>query len=168
MVNQLVSPSRRAILGAAGTLAAWSFMPRFAQAAAGRDPRFVVIILRGALDGLTAVPPLGDPSYHELRQAIALNGQGSGSGAVGPQTALKLDGFFGLDPSMPNFARLYGVNQAAVVHACATAYRERSHFDGQDVLESGYPGPGHTESGWLNRLLLTLPQGDRVAPGGST
>ena len=126
MVNQLVSPSRRAILGAAGTLAAWSFMPRFAQAAAGRDPRFVVIILRGALDGLTAVPPLGDPSYHELRQAIALNG----AGANGPQTALKLDGFFGLDPSMPNFARLYHANQAAVVHACATAYRDRSHFDG--------------------------------------
>src|SRR5476649_2980692 len=105
MANQLVSPSpsfpsRRALLGSAGALFTWSFMPRFAQAAAGRDPRFVVIILRGALDGLTAVPPIGDPSYHELRQAIALNGPGSGSGAVGPQTALKLDNFFGLDPSM--------------------------------------------------------------------
>src|SRR5471032_3404858 len=168
MVNQLVSPSRRAILGAAGTLAAWSFMPRFAQAAAGRDPRFVVIILRGALDGLTAVPPLGDPSYHELRQAIALNGPGSGPNANGPQTALKLDGFFGLDPSMPNFARLYHANQAAVVHACATAYRDRSHFDGQDVLESGYPTPGRVESGWLNRLLLTLPKGGRVGAASSS
>src|SRR5476651_1234980 len=100
MTNQLLSPSRRAILGAAGTLCAWSFMPRFAQAAAGRDPRFVVIILRGALDGLTAVPPIGDPSYKELRQAIALS-------ASGPTPALKLDNFFALDPSMPNFARLY-------------------------------------------------------------
>jgi uncharacterized protein (DUF1501 family) len=160
MANNLVSPSRRAILGAAGTLCAWSFMPRFAQAAAGRDPRFVVIILRGALDGLTAVPPLGDPSYKALREGIALS-------ATGPQAALRLDGFFGLDPSMPNFARLYHANQAAVVHACATAYRDRSHFDGQDVLESGFPGPGRVASGWLNRLLLTLPQGERVAPGTS-
>jgi uncharacterized protein (DUF1501 family) len=54
------------------------------------------------------------------------------------------------------------------VHACATAYRDRSHFDGQDVLESGYPAPGHVESGWLNRLLLTLPHGERVSPGVAT
>jgi uncharacterized protein (DUF1501 family) len=69
---------------------------------------------------------------------------------------------------MPNFARLYHANQAAIVHACATAYRDRSHFDGQDVLESGYPSPGHVESGWLNRLLLTLPKGEKVAPGVAT
>ena len=136
-------------------------MPRFAHAAGGRDPRFVVIILRGALDGLTAVPPIGDPSYKELRQSIALT-------MDGPHPALRLDGFFALDPSMPNFARLYHANQAAVVHACATAYRDRSHFDGQDVLELGYPAPGHVESGWLNRLLLTLPKGEKVAPGAAT
>jgi uncharacterized protein (DUF1501 family) len=160
MANLLAAPSRRALLGGVGALSAWSFMPRFAQAAAGRDPRFVVIILRGALDGLTAVPPVGDPSYRELRQSIAVT-------MDGPHPALRLDGFFALDPSMPNFARLYHANQAAVVHACATAYRDRSHFDGQDVLESGYPGPGHVETGWLNRLLLTLPQGERVSPGKS-
>lgn len=158
MAPELASPSRRAILGAAGTLAAWSFMPRLASAAGGRDPRLVVIVLRGALDGLTAVPPVGDPSYQALRQSIALS-------VVGPQPALKLDGFFALDPSMPNFARLFRANQAAVVHACATSYRERSHFDGQDVLESGYPAPGRVDSGWLNRLLATLPKGERVAPG---
>ena len=152
------APSRRAVLGAAGALFAWNFMPRFAHAAGGRDPRFVVIILRGALDGLTAVPPIGDPSYKDLRQSIALT-------MDGPHPALRLDGFFALDPSMPNFARLYHANQAAVVHACATAYRDRSHFDGQDVLESGYPSPGHVESGWLNRLLLTLPKGEKVPPG---
>jgi hypothetical protein len=153
--------SRRAILGGAGALFAWNFMPRIAYAAGGGDPRFVVIILRGALDGLTAVPPIGDPSYKELRQSIALT-------MDGPHPALKLDGFFALDPSMPNFGRLYHANQAAIVHACATAYRDRSHFDGQDVLESGYPSPGHVESGWLNRLLLTLPKGDKVAPGAAT
>lgn len=157
MAYQLASPSRRALLGSAVALCAWSFMPRLAQAA-GRDARFVVIVLRGALDGLTAVPPVGDPSYRELRQSIAVT-------TNGPQPALKLDNFFALHPSLPNFARLYHANQAAVVHACATAYRERSHFDGQDVLESGYPSPGRVESGWLNRLLLTLPKGERVAPG---
>jgi uncharacterized protein (DUF1501 family) len=156
MTYQPAASSRRALLGSAGALCAWSFMPRLAQAAAGRDPRFVVIILRGALDGLTVVPPIGDPSYRELRQSIALT-------TSGPNAALALDNFFALDPSMPNFARLYRANQAAVVHACATAYRDRSHFDGQDVLESGYPGPGHTETGWLNRLLLALPKGERVS-----
>ncbi len=161
MAYNIASPSRRALLGGAGALFSSAFMPRFAQAAGGRDPRFVVIILRGALDGLTAVPPIGDPSYKELRQSIALT-------TNGPNPALKLDGFFALDSSMPNFARLYHANQAAVVHACATAYRDRSHFDGQDVLESGYPGPGHTETGWLNRLLLTLPKGEHVMPGAAS
>jgi uncharacterized protein (DUF1501 family) len=161
MAYQAFRPSRRAVLGGAGALFSWTFMPRFAQAAGGRDPRFVVIILRGALDGLTAAPPIGDPSYKELRQSIALT-------LDGPTPALKLDGFFALDPSLPNFARLYRANQAAIVHACATAYRDRSHFDGQDVLESGYPAPGHVESGWLNRLLVALPKGERVAPGAAS
>src|SRR5260370_13737906 len=133
-------------------------MPPFGEEGGGRDPRFVRIIRRGALDGLTAGPPIGDPSYKELRQSIALT-------MDGPHPVLRLDGFFALDPSMPNFARLYHANQAAVVYACATAYRDRSHFDGQDVLESGYPSPGHVESGWLNRLLLTLPKGEKVPAG---
>jgi uncharacterized protein (DUF1501 family) len=155
---EFITPSRRAVLGAAGSLFAWAFMPRFAHAAGGRDPRFVTIILRGALDGLTAVPPLGDPDYQALRQSIALT-------ADGPTPALPLDGFFALHPSMPTFGRLYRAGQAAVIHASATAYRDRSHFDGQDVLESGYPVPGRVESGWLNRLLQGLPRGERIAPG---
>ena len=146
---------RRTVLGATGALFSWAFMPRFAQAAGARDPRLVVIILRGALDGLTAVPPIGDPSYEGLREQIAFEFDGSNK-------ALRLDNFFGLHPSMPNFARLYGDKQAAIVHASATAYRDRSHFDGQDVLESGFPTPGHTDSGWLNRLLAGLPKGERV------
>ena len=157
MTCELITPSRRAVLGASGAMFAWAFMPRFAHASGGRDPRFVTIILRGALDGLTAVPPIGDPDYQSLRQAIALS-------TTGPNPVLPLDGFFALHPSMPNFARLYKAGQAAVVHASATAYRDRSHFDGQDVLESGFETPGHTETGWLNRMLVGLPQGGKVAP----
>jgi uncharacterized protein (DUF1501 family) len=74
-----------------------------------------------------------------------------------------LDSFFALHPSMPEFARMYGARQAAVVHAVATPYRERSHFDGQDVLESGFAGPGRVQSGWLNRALQALPHGERAA-----
>lgn len=160
MLCEHINPTRRAVLGASGALFAWAFMPKFAHAAGGRDPRFITIILRGALDGLTAVPPVGDPDYEGLRQSIALRTDGD-------NPALPLDGFFALHPSMPNFQRMFQAKQAAVVHASATAYRERSHFDGQDVLESGYPSPGHVETGWLNRLLEGLPAGERIAPGPS-
>lgn len=158
MLCEQISPTRRAVLGASGALFAWAFIPRFAHAAGGRDPRFVTIILRGALDGLTAVPPIGDPDYEALRQQSAMRIDGA-------NPALPLDGFFALHPSMRNFQRLFRAGQAAVVHASATAYRDRSHFDGQDVLESGFPSPGHVETGWLNRLLEGLPAGERVAPG---
>ena len=73
MLCENLNPTRRAILGASGALFAWAFMPKFAHAAQGRDPRFVTIILRGALDGLTAVPPVGDPDYEGLRQQIAMH-----------------------------------------------------------------------------------------------
>lgn len=153
-----VPPSRRAILGTAGALFAWGAIPRTAYAAPGaRDARLVVVILRGALDGLSAVAPLGDPAYADLRPGIALTRDG-------PAAALPLDGFFALHPALPTFARLYAARQALVVHAAATGYRERSHFDGQDVLESGQPSPGHTASGWLNRLVAALPAGEGIPP----
>ena len=117
------------------------------------------MILRGALDGLSAVAPIGDPDYAALHGELALQFDGA-------HPALALDSFFGLNPAMPNFARLYGAKQAIAVHACATNYRERSHFDGQDVLESGMPGPGQVQSGWLNRAIAALPKGERVARGG--
>ncbi|MFK3780310.1 DUF1501 domain-containing protein [Agrobacterium sp. NPDC089420] len=162
MLCEHLSPTRRAVLGASGALFAWAFMPRFAHAAGGRDPRFVTIILRGALDGLTAVPPVGDPDYEALRQQIALRTEGS-------NPALELDGFFALHPSLRNFQRLYRKGEAAIVHASATGYRDRSHFDGQDVLESGFSTPGHVETGWLNRLLEQMPAGETISPasGGS-
>ena len=151
-------PSRRAILGTAGALFAWGAIPRTAYAAPGaRDARLVVVILRGALDGLSAVAPLGDSGYADLRPGIALTRDG-------PAAALPLDGFFALHPALPTFARLYAARQALVIHAAATGYRERSHFDGQDVLESGQPGPGHTASGWLNRLVA-VGVGERLPDG---
>jgi uncharacterized protein (DUF1501 family) len=155
MLCETSRPSRRALLGASGALFAWSFMPRAASAAGTRDPRFVAIVLRGALDGLSAVAPVGDPDYAALRQSIALS-------LSGETPALPLDGFFALHPAMPNFARLYAAKQALVVHAVATPYRQRSHFDGQDVLESGLPGLGRVDSGWLNRALSALPPGQRI------
>ena len=150
-----ICPSRRRILGGAGAFFAWSMAPKYAFAAGGRDPRFIVVVLRGAMDGMSAVAPLGDPDYLRLRETIALN-----TGTATP--ALPLDSFFALHPAMPNVARLYAAKQALAVHAVATGYRERSHFDGQDVLESGQPGPGLTRSGWLNRVLENLPAGERI------
>jgi uncharacterized protein (DUF1501 family) len=153
------SPTRRALLTASGALFAWSYLPRFARAADNRDPRLIVIILRGALDGLSAVAPVGDPDYAGLHGDLAL-------ALSGPHPALPLDHFFAINPAMTTFARLYQKGQAAIVHAVATGYRDRSHFDGQDVLESGLPGPGQSPSGWLNRALESLPKGDRVKTAG--
>nr|WP_237482011.1 DUF1501 domain-containing protein [Lichenibacterium sp. 6Y81] len=156
---EIPSPSRRALLGAGAGCFAWACLPGFAHAAGGRDMRLVTIVLRGALDGLSAVAPVGDPAYADLHGSLALR-------LDGDHPALPLDGFFALNPAMPNLARLFRAGQASVVHAVATSYRERSHFDGQDVLESGHAGPGFTGSGWLNRALSALPAGERVGPAG--
>ena len=152
-------PTRREVLAGSGALFAWTQMPRLARAA-GRDPRMLVISLRGALDGLGAVAPVGDPDWIGLRgdRALVLDGK---------TPALPLDSFFALNPAMPNLHRLYKAQQAAIVHAVATPYRERSHFDGQDVLESGVARPGAVDSGWLNRALAALESDGRVNLGGS-
>ncbi|HEY7846060.1 MAG TPA: hypothetical protein VID30_20550, partial [Bradyrhizobium sp.] len=145
-----LATSRRALLLGGASFAAWAYLPKFARAADGRDPRLVVMILRGALDGLSTVAPIGDPDYAALHGSIALT-------SGGQHPAFMLDSFFGLHPSMPEFSRMYANKQAAVIHAVSTPYRDRSHFDGQDVLESGYAGPGRVQSGWLNRALEALP-----------
>jgi uncharacterized protein (DUF1501 family) len=147
--------TRREMLLGAGALFAWAYTPRLALAE-GRDPRLLVIVLRGALDGLATVAPIGDPDWQRLRGDKALLPEG-------PNAALKLDDYFGLNPAMPNFYRMYQAKQAAVVHAVATPYRERSHFDGQDVLESGFNGSGSSDSGWLNRAWASLAPSDRVS-----
>jgi len=151
--------SRRQLLGLSAALGATAafggFIPATGHASGARDPRLIVIILRGALDGMNAVPPVGDADYAGLRQELA----------IGRSDAIALDSTFALHPSLVNFARQYKAGQATVIHACASPYRDRSHFDGQDVLESGFTQPGQA-SGWLNRMLLTLPNAQRVKPAG--
>jgi len=155
MTAPLHAATRRELLIGSGALFAWAYAPRLARAE-GRDTRFLTIVLRGALDGLAAVAPVGDPDWIRLRGDNALRLDGT-------TPALPLDAFFALNPAMPNLHRLYRNGQATIVHAVATPYRERSHFDGQDVLESGYARVGRADSGWLNRALAALTPGDRVA-----
>ena len=135
---------------AAGSLLMTSRMA-FATAT-NSSSRFVFIILRGALDGLTAVPPYGDSDYARLRGELALGAPGSAGGA------LKLDNTFGLHPSLAFMGDSYKARELIVFHAVASPYRERSHFDGQDVLENGFTRPHAVQTGWLNRALAALPQ----------
>ena len=119
--------------------------------ASARQPRFVLIILRGALDGLAAVPPYADPDYASLRREVALRAPGE------PGGALPLNGFFGLHPALGFLQQCYTARELIVLHAVASPYRERSHFDGQDVLENGSVAAHALPSGWLNRALTQLP-----------
>src|ERR1700685_1936447 len=112
-----------------------------------RKSRFVVVIMRGAMDGLAAVPPYGDRDYGELRREVALRPPGEANGA------LPLNGFFGLHPALAFMSQCYAARELVVLHAVASPYRERSHFDGQDVLENGSPRAHTGQTGWLNRAL---------------
>jgi len=132
-------------------------MPKYAFAGQSRDPRFLTVILRGAMDGLAVVPPIGDPDYPALRRDLAV---GTGSYAH----AQKLNDFFALNEAMPGLFSLYQKGEALIVHAAATGYRDRSHFDGQDVLETGMIGPRMSDTGWMNRLAAVMPKGDGVNP----
>jgi uncharacterized protein (DUF1501 family) len=147
-MSAILAPTRRALLLSSVAAFAWTRAPQIAHAE-GRDPRFLVIVLRGAVDGLAVAAPVGDPEWRNLRgdKAVTLDGT---------SPALPLDEFFALNPAMPNLHRLYKASQALFVHAVATPYRERSHFDGQDVLETGFALPGASDSGWLNRAVSAL------------
>jgi uncharacterized protein (DUF1501 family) len=123
---------------------------RLAFADAPTESRFVFVLLRGALDGLSAVPPIGDPDYAGLRGQLALTKSGA-------DAALPLQGIFGLHPALAFLHDSYRVRELAVLHAVAMPYRERSHFDAQNVLESGDMRPYGSTSGWINRALLELP-----------
>ena len=151
--------SRRRLLGASACLALWGLMPRTVSAAGGRDPRLLTVILRGGLDGLALASPAGDPDLVRLRGRFAVT-------AAGDVPGLPLEGPFVLNPSMPFLHSLYQKREALIVHAVATPYRERSHFDGQDVLESGLGGVGRTDAGWLNRALAGLPSAGAANPAG--
>lgn len=136
-------------VAAAGIAAAFDAKAHFAFAATPDDRRLVVVILRGALDGLAAVPPHGDKDYAEVRGALAL--QSEGAGAIHD-----LDGFFGLNPAFTNLKALYDAKQLVVFHNICSPYRDRSHFDGQNVLEAGGTSPHLLQDGWLNRALAPM------------
>ncbi len=145
--------TRRDFLKYTGGLAAWTALsmgfPRLSFASLPTDNRFILVILRGALDGLAAVPAYGDRDYASMRGSLAFHPPG------GEDSALDLNGFFGLHPSLEPLMPLYRAKQLAVVHAVASPYRERSHFDAQNLLENGTTHPGGA-AGWLNNALVEL------------
>jgi uncharacterized protein (DUF1501 family) len=143
--------SRRHFLASAAGAAALLAAPRIAFAQAATERRFIFIIQRGAADGLNTVIPYADPAYARLRGALAID----------PTQATKLDGTFALHPALAELGGLYKSGQATFFHAVASPYRERSHFDGQNVLESGGNAPYALKDGWMNRLLATLPRHGR-------
>jgi uncharacterized protein (DUF1501 family) len=123
----------------------------FARTDADTKSRFVFVILRGALDGLAAVPPYGDRDYASLRRDLALPAPGS------PGGVLPLTTPFGLHPSCSFLHECFSARELVVFHAVSSPYRERSHFDGQDVLENGTVRPHAVQTGWLNRALAAMP-----------
>jgi uncharacterized protein (DUF1501 family) len=152
-----MSLTRRRFLETSLFAGATSMMAsRLAFASANTDSRFVFVLLRGALDGLNAVPPIGDADYAGLRGQIAIAGSGAGA-------ALPLTADFGLHPALTFLHRSFAARELAVLHAVATPYRERSHFDAQNVLESGDNRPQGSTSGWINRALNSLPAGKSSA-----
>lgn len=135
---------RRNFMGATALLAT----PIVSFAKADTDRRFVFIIQRGAADGLNIIVPYADPNYLKLR----------GNLAIEVAAPMKLDGTFALHPALTQVQKLYAEKEALFLHAVASPYRDRSHFDGQNVLESGSKIPYQLKSGWMNRLLGLLPR----------
>ena len=134
---------RVAAAGAGAMLVA----PQIVFARVATDRRFVFVIQRGAADGLNIVVPYADPAYATLRGALA----------VDTSASTKLDGTFALHPSLVQIGQMYGRREALFVHAVASPYRDRSHFDGQNVLETGGSSAYQVKDGWLNRLVGMMP-----------
>jgi uncharacterized protein (DUF1501 family) len=140
---------RRTFLGAgaAGAILL-AAAPHLALAQAATDRRFVFIIQRGAADGLSTLAPTGDPDFARVRGAFA---DETANGA-------RIGDFFTLHPNLAEIARLHGAGEALFAHAVASPYRDRSHFDGQNVLETGGRAAYVLRDGWMNRLLALLPR----------
>lgn len=144
----MIAATRRSAL--LGLTAAMTFgRSALAVANAPTDKRFVVVILRGALDGMSAVVPYGDPALMGLRGEIVPPQPGQ------PNGLLDLGGFYGLHPALAGFHGMFQAHEAMAVHAIAGAYRVRSHFEAQDYLESG--SDHRMTSGWLNRVVAAMP-----------
>lgn len=146
-ISSTLISRRSALLGLAATAAVGG--TRLALATAPTDKRLVVIILRGALDGMAAVVPYGDPALAGLRGEIVPPEPGQ------PDGTLDLGGFYGLHPALAGLHAMYQANEALLIHAVAANYRVRSHFEAQDCLESG--ADHRMTSGWLNRAVAALP-----------
>lgn len=137
----------------ASTAALLLVAPHVAVARAATDRRFVFIIQRGAADGLGIVAPVGDPAFVGLRGALAAEAA----------TGVRLGSMFALHPALVETGKLYGAGEALFVHAVASPYRDRSHFDGQNVLETGGDAAYRLKDGWMNRLLALLPRPEAKA-----
>jgi uncharacterized protein (DUF1501 family) len=148
----LKSLTRRRFLIGSGALAASAAIPNALFAYTGGSARLVVVIMRGALDGLAAVPPYADPNYASLHRELAIAAPGAADGA------LLLDNTFGLHPSLAFLHERYLGGELVVFNAVASPYRDRSHFDGQNVLENGLDKPLGSADGWLNRALAAMPR----------
>ena len=148
--------NRRSLMGMSAGLFAWAHMPRLAHAddTPGAEPRLLIVLLRGGMDGLHVAPPLHDPDYAGLRRDIAFV----------ESKLLPLTSDFGLNPAMPKFKQMFDNGDASMVQAIAPPLRRRSHFEGMYNIEAGLPGvgPRNSTSGWLNRLLQQLPAGNVV------
>ena len=139
-------PSRRSILASGFALAAVAAFPPTLRAAHAGTRKLAVVLLRGGMDGLSALPPVADPAYATLRGALTIE---AGSALPGP-------GPFGFHPALPFLQQCHAAGQLLLAPASAGPYRERSHFDAQNVLESGASRPYGLDSGWLNRLAGLL------------
>ncbi len=145
--------NRRFLIASGLTGIGVAAIPGLAWAASATARKFVFIIQRGAADGLATLAPVGDPDFVRARGNFAeesLSGQ-------------KLDAMFALHPAMPESAKMFASKQASFAHALASGYRERSHFDAQNMLESGAARPYGRDDGWMGRLLTMLPKADTNA-----
>jgi len=143
--------TRRRFLAASGAATLLSLWSGAALATPGAQTRLLVVLLRGALDGLHALVPQGDADYARLR------------GALAPPQTLALDGSFALHPALAFAHELYARKQWLPVVAVAPPYRQRSHFEAQDCLENGTARPSGASSGWLNRCAAALHGADALS-----
>ena len=145
MLHELNTSRRQALLGSAAALLAgpWARLSVAATGCAANRP-LVMVILRGGMDGLSAMPAIGDPDFTAARGALAQFATPS----------LALDGRFALHPQLVQLQAMYQRGEMLAVHAVGLPYRERSHFDAQQVLESGGEKPYQLSTGWLARALL--------------
>jgi uncharacterized protein (DUF1501 family) len=152
--------SRRDVLRALGVGGVALGLPGLSFAAAEGDARLLVVLLRGGLDGLGAVPPYGDPDYQSARGSMALAEPGTSDTGV-----VDLDGFFGLHPALAPLMPMWEAKELALVHATALPFKDRSHFDSQNVLENGTARPFGVDTGWLNRALVGRDRTPALAVG---